>query len=94
MSDLSDVKDIVIVGGIVYLAYHLFFKQNSVAAGVTNVFSVPTENEVIEWQKTGVPENISPIYQAGFSTGEWLGKIQQNLTVGWAKLKGSLGITW
>lgn len=94
MSQLEDVRDIVIVGGIVYLAYHLFFKRNSVVAGVSNVFSVPTEQEVMEWQSTGVPENISPIFQAGFSTGEWLGEIQQNLTLGFARLKGSLGIKW
>ena len=37
---------------------------------------------------------LAPVYQAGFDTGEWLGKTRTDLISGWATFKGKLGINW
>ena len=82
MSSLDDVKDIVIIGGVAYLAYHFFIKPNSVVKeGVGAVYSAGANvGKQLGFLQSNIQKDffltelkakhaIEDIYQAGQKTG-------------------------
>jgi hypothetical protein len=79
----SEIRDIVVVGFVGYLAYHFLIKRGSIGQNIKTAYTIPTKEQIIEANKTNNWEGISPIYKAGYKTGEFLGRAQQNLVVWW-----------
>jgi len=82
MSSLDDVKDIVIIGGVAYLAYHFFIKPNSVVKeGVGAVYNAGASvGKQLGFLRSNIQKDffltelkakhaIEDIYQAGQKTG-------------------------
>ena len=83
MSSLDDVKDIVIIGGVAYLAYHFFIKPNSVVKeGVGAVYNAGASvGKQLGLLQSNIQKDffltelkakhaIEDIHQAGVKTGD------------------------